>query len=187
MGKLIYAAITSLDGYIADTAGNFDWSTPDAEVHAFVNDLERPIGTYLLGRRLYDVMKVWDTFYGQDGLPKEMEDYAAIWHQAQKIIYSTTLSEPGAANTRIEPTFDPDSIRRLKAEATTDLSVGGAELAGQALKAGLVDEIHLLMSPVMVGGGKRALPDGASTSLELLEQRRFGNGVVHLHYGVKVD
>ncbi|MHA7270629.1 dihydrofolate reductase family protein [Arthrobacter sp. HLT1-20] len=184
MGKLIYTAITSLDGYVADAAGNFDWSTPDAEVHAFVNDLERPVGTYLLGRRLYEVMKVWDTFYGQDGLPPEMEDYAAIWHQAQKIIYSTTLSEPKAVNTRLERSFDAAAVRNLKAEAAEDLSVGGAELAGQALKAGLVDEVHLLMSPVMVGGGKRALPHGASTSLELLEQRRFGNGVVHLHYRV---
>ncbi|MEO6530148.1 MAG: dihydrofolate reductase family protein [Specibacter sp.] len=185
MGKLIYTAITSLDGYVADAAGNFDWSTPDAEVHAFVNDLERPIGTYLCGRGLYEVMKVWESLYGQDGLPPEMDDYAAVWHHAQKIVYSTTLSEPSSANTRIEQSFDPAAIRRLKAEAAKDLSVGGAELAGQALKAGLVDEIHLLISPVMVGGGKRALPEGAGTSLELLGQRTFGNGVVHLHYRVK--
>lgn len=185
MGRLFYTAIASLDGYVADAAGNFDWSMPSAEVHACINDLERPIGTYLYGRRLYEVMKVWETFYGQSGLGPEMEDYATLWHRAQKIVYSTTLSGPSTANTRIEPIFDPDSIRRLKAEAATDLSVGGAELAGQALKAGLVDEVQLFLSPVLVGGGKRALPDGVSTSLELLGQRTFGNGVVHLHYAVK--
>lgn len=185
MGKLIYSAIASLDGYVADAEGNFDWSMPDAEVHAYINDLERPIGTYLVGRRLYDVMKVWDTFHGQSGLPPEMEDYAAVWHQAQKIIYSTTLGETNAANTRIESNFDPAAIRRLKQDAEKDLSVGGANLAGQALRAGLVDEVNLFLSPVLVGGGKRALPDGASTSLELLGQRGFGNGVVHLHYRVK--
>ncbi|MHA7305941.1 dihydrofolate reductase family protein [Arthrobacter sp. TMN-49] len=185
MGRLIYTAITSLDGYVADVDGNFDWSMPNPEVHAYINNLERPIGIYLLGRRLYDVMKVWDTFYGRVDLPPEMVDYATIWQQAQKIIYSTTLSEASAANTRIEANFDPASIRRLKAEAATDLSVGGADLAGQTLNAGLVDQIHLLISPVMVGGGKRALPEGFSTSLELLGQRRFSNGVVHLHYSVE--
>lgn len=185
MGKLIYTAIASLDGYVADAAGKFDWSMPSPEVHAFINDLERPLGTHLYGRRLYEVMRAWESLYGQSGLPPEMADYAAIWHGAQKVVYSATLSEPSTANTRLERTFDPDAVQRLKAAAQADLAVGGADLAGQALKAGLVDEVQLFLSPVMVGGGTRALPDGASTSLELLGQRTFSNGVVHVHYRVE--
>lgn len=184
MAKLIYTTITSLDGYIEDREGSFDWSTPDDEVHSCINNLERSIGTYLLGRKLYEVMKVWDQFYGQPDHAHVVRDYANIWHMVQKVVFSTTLDQTDAAKTRIERTFDPDAIRRLKAESREDLSVGGANLAGQALKAGLVDEIHLFVSPVIVGGGKRALPGNLATRLELAGQRHFGNGVVHLHYRV---
>jgi dihydrofolate reductase len=179
MAKLIYAAITSLDGYIADADGNFDWSAPDEEVHAFVNDLERPIGTYLYGRRMYDVMAVWETM--SDDHPA-MRDYAEIWRAADKVVYSTTLAEPASARTRIEREFAPDAIRAMKESAERDLSVGGAHLAAEAFRAGLVDECHLFLTPVMVGGGTRALPDAVRLQLELLDERRFAGGVVHLHY-----
>lgn len=185
MAKLIYTAITSLDGYVADLDGRFDWSVPDEDVHAFVNDLERGIGTYLYGRRLYEVMKFWEPLYGQPDQARVVRDYAAIWHGAQKIVYSTTLQEATTEKTSIERSFDPEEIRRLKATATENLSVGGSELAGQALAAGLVDEIHLFLSPIIVGGGKRALPDDVRMTLELLDQRKFDNGVVHLHHAVK--
>ena len=184
MAKLIYTAITSLDGYVADAEGNFDWSMPDAEVHAFINDLERGIGTQLMGRKLYEVMKFWEPLYGQTDLPPFIEDFATIWHDAEKIVYSKTLREAETKRTRIESTFDPVEVGRMKTEATADLSVGGAELAGQALKAGLVDEIHFFVSPVIVGGGKRALPHDLRLDLELLGQRVFPNGVAHLHYRV---
>lgn len=187
MAQLFYTAITSLDGYINDTSGSFDWSTPDEQVHSFVNDLERPIGTYLFGRRMYETMKVWDSFYGKTDLMRVVRDYADLWHLADKVVYSRTLQEVETARTRIEPTFDPDAVRRLKAEADADLSVGGAELAGQAFAAGLVDQIHLLLSPIIVGGGTRALPAAVRTGLELLDERTFGNGVVHLHYAVRND
>jgi dihydrofolate reductase len=182
MAKLIYCAITSLDGFIEDADGNFDWCRPDEEVHGFVNDLERPIGTYLYGRRLYDVMVAWETM-PLDGEPPVMRDFAELWRAADKIVYSTTLQSPSTRNTRIEPVFDPDTIRQLKADADRDLTIGGADLAGQAIAAGLVDEIHLLMSPVLVGAGKSALPD-VRLDLELIDERRFGNGVVHLHHRV---
>lgn len=182
MAKLIYSAIASLDGYVADAAGNFDWSRPDEAVHAYVNELERDIGTYLYGRRLYDVMKVWESYYGQSEQSPAEADYANIWHQAHKIVYSTTLRTATTAKTRIEPVFVPEAVRQLKAESVKNLSLGGAELAGEALTAGLVDEIHLFLSPVIVGGGKRALPDGVRLALELVGENRFGNGVVHLHY-----
>jgi dihydrofolate reductase len=179
MAKLIYTAITSLDGYVADAEGTFDWSAPDAEVHAFVNDLERPVGTYLCGRRLYDVMAVWETI---DDPAPEMRDYAQIWRAATKIVYSRTLQEVAGPRTRIEREFDPGAVRALKAAAGADLSIGGAELAAQALHAGIVDECRLLLSPVVVGGGPSALPGGLRLGLELLEERRFGNGVVYLRY-----
>jgi dihydrofolate reductase len=179
MAKLIYTAITSLDGYIADEDGRFDWSAPDAEVHAFVNDQEREVGTYLLGRRLYDVMAVWETM---DDPEPVMRDYAQIWRAATKIVYSRTLGDVSSARTRIERDFDPDAIRALKAAAGADLSIGGAELAAQALHAGIVDECRLFLSPVVVGGGTAALPSGLRLGLELLDERRFGNGVVYLRY-----
>jgi dihydrofolate reductase len=181
MAKLIYSAITSLDGYIEDERGSFDWSVPDEEVHRFVNDLERPIGTYLYGRRMYDVMVAWETI---DDESPVMRDYAQIWRAADKIVYSRTLATAASARTRIEHEFEPDAVRTLKASAERDLSVGGPELAGQALAAGLVDEVHLFVSPVVVGGGKRALPGGVHLQLELVDVRRFGNGVVHLQYRV---
>ncbi|MGA7204206.1 MAG: dihydrofolate reductase family protein [Specibacter sp.] len=184
MAKLIYTAITSLDGYVADADGKFDWSMPDEEVHAFVNDLERASGTYLYGRRLYEVMQAWETMYEDSQLSPVARDYAELWHQAEKIVYSTTLASATTARTRIERSFDPPAIRALKDELTAPISVGGAQLAGQALAAGLVDEIHLLLSPMIVGGGKRALPDGVRLALDLRDERRFGNGVIHLHYAV---
>jgi dihydrofolate reductase len=182
MAKLIYSAITSLDGYIADENGNFDWAAPDEEVHAFVNDLERPVGTYLYGRRMYEVMRYWETASTSRDAAPVMRDYADIWQAADKIVFSKTLEEAPTARTRIERVFDPDAIRQLKASAERDITVGGPELAGQAIKAGLVDEIHLFLTPVVVGGGNQALPDGVRVQLELLDERRFENGVVHLHY-----
>jgi dihydrofolate reductase len=182
VAKLIYSGIMSLDGYVADEDGTFDWSAPDPEVHEFVNDLERPIGTYLYGRRMYEVMRYWETGPSE---PPHVRDYTEIWRSADKIVYSSTLQEVSSARTRIERAFDPEAVRELKASAVHDISIGGAELAGQAIRAGLVDEYHLFLTPVVVGGGTPYLPDGARVSLELLDEHRFGNGVVHLHYGVR--
>jgi len=184
MAKLIYAAIASLDGYVEDAEGRFDWSAPDEEVHAFVNDLERPIGTYLYGRRMYETMVFWETASDDADEPDVFRDYADIWRAADKIVYSRTLQTPTSARTRIEQEFDPGAIRELKRSSTADISVGGAELAGQAIVAGLVDELHLFLCPVWVGGGKRALSDDIHARLELLDERRFANGVVHLHHRV---
>jgi dihydrofolate reductase len=185
MGKLICTEITSLDGYINDEDGKWDWSAPDAEVHRFVNELERPIGTYLIGRRLYDVMKYWETAHEQPDLPEAELEYARVWQSAEKIVYSTTLTEPESARTRIERTFDPDAVLALKESAEGDISIGGPTLSAHAYRAGLVDEVRLLMSPVIVGGGTRALPDRVRADLALVDQRRFGNGVVYLRYDVK--
>jgi dihydrofolate reductase len=182
MAKLIYSAITSLDGYVADVDGNFDWAAPDEEVHAFVNDLERPVGTYLYGRRMYEVMVGWETMdTGPDQTPV-MRDFAEIWRAAEKVVYSRTLETVSSAKTRIERDFDPEAVRQMKTRAGRDISVGGPELAAQAIKAGLVDEWHLFVAPIVVGGGKQSLPDNVRLKLELLDERRFGNGVVHLHY-----
>ena len=181
MAKLIYSAITSLDGYVADEDGNFDWAAPDEEVHSFVNDLERPIGTYLYGRRMYDVLVAWETMDTGEQ-PPVMRDYAEIWRAADKIVYSRTLEKVSSTRTRIERDFDPDAVRQLKARADRDISVGGPELAAQAIRAGLVDELHQFLTPIVVGGGSKFLPDGVRVELELLDERRFGNGVVHLHY-----
>jgi dihydrofolate reductase len=174
---LVYSALASLDGYIADADGSFEWAAPDEEVHAFVNDLERPVGTFLLGRRMYEVLAVWDTI---DDPEPVMRDFAQIWRAADKIVYSRTLEAPSTARTRIEREFDPEAVRRMKAER--ELSIGGPELAGDAIRAGLVDECRLFLSPVVVGGGTPALPDGVRWSLELVDERRFGNGVVYLRY-----
>ena len=185
MAKLIYAAIASLDGYIADTDGNFDWAAPDAEVHSFVNDLERPIGTYLYGRRMYDTMVYWETEPNSvDASPIEL-DFAEIWRAADKIVYSRSLETPASERTRIERAFEPDAIRHLKASAETDISIGGPELAGRAIAAGLVDQCHLFVTPVVVGGGTSWLPDDVRLDVELLDERRFDSGVVHLHYRVR--
>ena len=186
MAKLIYAAIASLDGYVEDEDGKFDWAAPDEELHAFVNDLERPIGTYLYGRRMYETMVFWETASTEADEPAVFRDYAEIWRAAEKIVYSRTLQTASSARTRIEGEFDPDAVRRLKESSAGDISVGGAELAGHAISAGLVDECHLFLFPVVVGGGKRALPGDVRVQLELLDERRFGSGVVHLHYRLSV-
>lgn len=181
MGRLVYSAIASLDGYVADEGGNFDWSFPSEEVHAAVNDLMRPAETQLYGRRMYEVLVAWETME-TEGEPEVIGDFAAIWHSADKVVYSTTLTEPSSARTRIEPTFDPDALRALKASSAEDLTIGGPTLAAEALRAGLVDDVHLFLSPIIVGGGTPALPPGLRLELELVHERRFANGVVHLHY-----
>jgi dihydrofolate reductase len=180
MAKLIYSAIASLDGYVADADGRFDWAAPDEEVHRFVNELERPVGTYLFGRRMYEVMAYWEN--PPVGQRPVSEDFARIWQGADKIVYSRTLSAATTARTRIEPDFDPDAVRQLKATAERDLTIGGPGLAAQALAVGLVDELHLFLTPIIVGGGTRALPENVRVELELLDERRFASGVVHLHY-----
>jgi dihydrofolate reductase len=167
---LIYSAIASLDGYIEDANGKFDWAAPDDEVHAFINELERPVGTYLYGRRMYETMVAWETI--------DSHPYAEIWRAADKIVYSRTLDSVPSKRTRIEREFDPEAIRRLKQEG--DVSVGGPALAAEAIRAGLVDEYHLFLAPVLVGAGKRAFPDGLREELELLDERLFASGVVYL-------
>jgi dihydrofolate reductase len=181
MAKLIYSAIASLDGYVADEDGKFDWAEPDEEVHTFVNDLERPLGTHLYGRRMYEVMVAWETF-GLADEPPYIKDFAEIWRAADKVVYSKTLETVSSARTRIQRDFDPGAVRQLKAQAERDLIVGGPELAAQAFKGGLVDEYHLFVAPVIVGGGKPSLPDNVRLNLELLEARRFGSGMAYLHY-----
>jgi dihydrofolate reductase len=171
----------SLDGYVADEDGKFDWGEPDEEVHAFVNDLERPVGTYLYGRRMYEVMRAWETLDLADQ-PRAIGDFAEIWRAADKIVYSKTLETVPSPRTRIERDFDPEAVRRLKAAADRDLTVGGPELAAHAFSAGLVDELHLFLAPIVVGGGKQSLPDDVRLELELLDERRFGNGMVHLRH-----
>ena len=182
MAKLIYAAITSLDGYVADADGAFGWGEPDEEVFTVINDLERPVGTYLYGRRMYEVMVSWETWPITADQPSVERDFAALWQAADKIVYSTTLKSVSSARTRIERAFDPEAIRQWKATAVCDIEVSGPDLAAQALKAGLVDECHLFITPIVVGGGKQALPRDVRLKLELLDERRFCNGVMHLHY-----
>jgi len=184
MAKLIYSAIASLDGYVADANGNFDWAAPDDEVHSFINDLERPVGTYLYGRRMYETMTAWETDTALAERSDIARDFAQIWKAADKIVYSKTLGTAPTARTRIERDFDPAAIRSAKAAAGSDLSVGGPTLAAAALKAGLVDECHLFVAPIVVGGGTRSLPDDVRVELELLTERRFAGGMVHLHYRV---
>ena len=181
MAKLIYTAIMSLDGYIEDADGRFDWAAPDEEVHAFVNELERPIGTYLYGRRMYDTMVYWETV--TDG-PEVAREYAEIWRAAEKVVYSRTLHAVTSARTRIWRTFEPDPIQQLKDSSAADLGIGGANLAGQALHAGLVDELHLYLAPIIVGAGKPALPNNLTTQLTLVNEHRFPSGFIHLHYQV---
>jgi dihydrofolate reductase len=184
MAKLIYSAIASLDGYVEDKQGNFDWAAPDDEVHAFVNDLERPIGSYLYGRRMYETMVYWETVSTSVDQPAVSRDFAEIWRAAEKIVYSRTLQTLSTARTRIERDLDPAAITALKESSARDITVGGAELAGQAIGAGVVDECYLFLCPIVVGGGKRALPDDVRVPLELLAERRFRSGVVHLHYRI---
>jgi dihydrofolate reductase len=184
MAKLIYSALASLDGYIEDPTGSFDWAMPDDEVHRFVNDLERSIGASLLGRRMYEVMSVWETDTSFTAGSPALQEYAAIWQAAEKIVYSRTLAAPFTTKTRIEREFDPAAVRALKTAAVRDISIGGPELAGHALRAGLVDEYHLFVAPVAVGGGKRSLPDGLRLDLTLLDEHRFANGMVYLRYRI---
>lgn len=187
-GKLTYSALCSLDGYIEDADGGFGWAAPDAEVHAFINERERAVGTMLLGRRMHETLAVWETM-ATAGEPPEIADYRRIWLGAEKVVYSRTLAEPTTTRTRIEREFEPAAVRALKAAAADggrDLSIGGAELAGAALRAVLVDEVSLFLAPVVVGGGKRALPTGLRLNLELEEEQRFAAGVAFLRYGIDV-
>jgi len=184
MAKLIYVSNVSLDCYIEDRHGSFDWTATDDELFAFITDLVRPVGTYLYGRRLYDTMAVWETEPALAAQSELMADFANVWQAADKVVYSTTLNTVSTAKTRIEPAFDPDSVRGMKASATSDLIVGGAHLAAHAVKAGLVDECHLFIRPVLVGGGKPALPSDTRADLELLDDRRLGNGVVYVRYRI---
>jgi dihydrofolate reductase len=184
VGRLIYSAITSLDGYVEDAEGRFDWAAPDDELHAFVNDLERSVGTHLYGRRMYETMCFWDDPANTAGASAAVQEYGDIWRAADKIVYSRTLGSVSSAGTRIERELDPAEVRRLKEAAAADLSIGGAELAARAIEAGLVDELDFFLVPFLVGGGKRALPNGVRTNLELLDERRFRGGAVYLRYGV---
>ena len=186
MAKLIYSAITSLDGYVEDAHGNFDWAKPDEEVHRFVNELERPVGTYLYGRGMYETMLFWETAHTLAGRPPFIVDYARIWQAADKIVYSRTLMKASTTRTKLERDFDPGEIRRLKSDSERDIGVGGSHLAAEAIKAGLVDELQQLVTPIMVGGGNHWLPKHVHVQLELLDERRFKSGVVYLRYRTKV-
>jgi len=181
VGSLVYTGLVSLDGYFVDAAGNFDWAEPDPEVHAFVNDLERLVGTHLYGRRLYEVMLAWESMDTTDE-PREIADYATVWRGADKIVYSTTLGSVSSARTRLEREFDVEAVRRLKDETVGRISIGGPTLAAHAVRAGLVDEFHVFVSPVIVGGGTRYLPHDAHLELQLDDERRFDNGVVYSGY-----
>jgi dihydrofolate reductase len=185
VGALIYAVIASLDGYIEDQLGGFDWAAPDEEVHTFLNDRERSVGTYLYGRRMYETMLFWETAHLDPHQPPFARDFTGIWQAADKIVYSKTLQSVPSNRTRIERSFDPEAVTRLKASVGHDVTVGGAELAAQALKAGVVDELQLFVVPVLVGAGKRSLPADVRIDLDLIETRRFASGVVFLRYGLK--
>jgi dihydrofolate reductase len=185
MAKLVYSAISSLDGYIADEDGSFDWAVPDEQVLAFINDLERPVGTYLYGRRMYEMMVGWETDPALAGQSPLMRDFAEIWQAADKVVYSRTLEAVSTARTRMERDFDPEAVRQIKASAGRDVSVSGPDLAAHAFRAGLVDECHLFLAPIAVGSGKRSLPNDVRVRLELLDERRFGNGMVYLRYRTK--
>jgi dihydrofolate reductase len=185
VAQLIYSAITSLDGYVADADGRFDWAEPDEEVHSFVNDLQRPVGTYLYGRRLYQTMVYWETAHTLADQPSFTKDFTEIWQAAEKVVYSKTLKTVSSARTRIERDFDPEAIRRMKMSTERDITVGGADLAAQAITARLVDEYHLFVAPIVVGGGTPFLPDNVRVELDLRDERRFAKGVVYLHYRTK--
>jgi dihydrofolate reductase len=185
MARLIYSSIASADGYVEDAAGSFDWAAPGEELLCFVNDLERPVGTYLYGRRMYETMLYWETAHTVPGQPSSVREFTGIWQAADKIVFSTTLPSVSTARTRIERNFDAGMIRQLKSSTQHDMTVGGAGLAGQAVRAGLVDELQLFLVPIVVGGGKRALPNRVRSDLELLETRRFASGAVYLRYRPK--
>jgi dihydrofolate reductase len=181
MARLIYSAIASLDGYVEDAGGHFDWAAPDEQVHSFVNDLERPIGTYLYGRRMYETLLPWETTPLNDQ-PAFAREFTEIWRGAEKIVYSRSLRSARSAKTTIERNFDPEAVRRLKAAAREDLTIGGADLAGQALRAGLVDELQFFAVPILVGGGKRWLPKGVHLDVQLEDTHRFANGTLYANY-----
>lgn len=185
MGKLIYATNNSLDGFTEDATGSFDWSVPDEDVHVFYNDMMRGIGTQLLGRRMYETMAVWETDPGFAEESPVLADFAAAWQDSDKLVYSTTLAEPITKRTRIVPVFDADEVRAVKEGSSADLLVGGPELAAHALRAGVVDEVRLVLAPVTVGAGKPAFPTDLRLDLELIDERRFGNGAVHVAYRVR--
>ncbi len=182
MGRLIYSMATSLDGYVSDADGNFGWGTPEREVHEFVNERFRSVGTYLYGRRMYETMVYWETAHTEPDQDPFILEYARVWQGTDKIVYSSTLNHVSSQRTRIERTFDPETVREMKAGSDHDLTVDGPHLAAQVMRAGLVDEYQLFIGPAIVGGGNRFFPDGVRVDLELLEQRRFGNGVVYLRY-----
>jgi dihydrofolate reductase len=182
MAKLIYSMIQSLDGYVADAAGRFDWAEPDEQVHSFANELQRAVGTNLYGRRMYEVMSAWETLGTLGDEPAYIEEFGELWRASDKVVYSTTLEAVRTARTRIAREFEPDGIRRMKDEVGGDISIGGPRLAAQAIVAGLVDEYQLLVVPVVVGGGTRYLPDGIRVDLRLVDQRLFDNGTVYLSY-----
>lgn len=187
MGKLIYSMIVSLDGYTEDEHGRFGWSAPDEEVHTFITELASSVGTYLYGRRMYETMVYWETADSVPDQPGFILDWARQWQAAEKIVYSRTLDAPRSERTRIEREFDPEAVRRLKAERSHDITIDGPDLAAHAVRAGLVDEFQLIVSPVLVGGGKRFFPDGVRMDLELIEERRFSSGVVVLSYAVRAQ
>jgi dihydrofolate reductase len=182
MAKLIYSAIASADGYVEDATGRFEWAAPAEDLLRFVNDLERPVGTYLYGRRMYETMLYWETADTVPGQPPSVREFTGIWQAADKIVFSTTLHSAPSARTRIERNFDPGLIGQLKSATKRDMTVGGADLAGQAIRAGLVDELQLFLVPTVVGGGKRAVPSGVRSDLELQDTRRFASGAVYLRY-----
>ena len=182
MAHLVYSTFASLNGYVADEDGRFDWATPDEEVHVFANKLESGVGTYLLGRRMYEMMLWWESPENTAGQPEYIREFAETWRAAEKVVYSSTLESASSARTRIERSFDPSAADLLKREATRDIAIAGPTLAAPAIRAGIVDEYHLFVVPVLVGGGLRAFPDGVRMSLRLAEQRRFGNGMVYLKY-----
>lgn len=181
MATLIYSAITSLDGFVTDRDGRFDWGAPDEEVHQAINELHRSVGTYLYGRRLYDVMVAWETMETADESPA-VQEYAELWRGANKVVYSTSVTEPRSPHTQMEPAFDPEAVRRLLAGSPHDVLIGGPHLAAHAFRAGLVGEVHLFITPILVGGGTRALPRDVRIDLELAGARTFDSGVVHLHH-----
>jgi len=182
MAQLLYLMNASLDGYIADEDGKFDWGAPDEEYYSFINDLLRPVGTYLYGRRLYELMTGWETDPAAAAQSPGAREFAAIWQSADKVVYSRTLQAASTARTRIERDFDPEVVRQLKVAAERDVTVGGPTLGAQAITAGLVDEYQLFVWPAVVGGGKHFLPDRVRLQLDLLDERRLGNGVVYLRY-----
>lgn len=184
MAKLIYAVICSLDGFVNDEHGDFDWAMPDEQLHQYVNDLEAQIGTYLYGRRMYEIMQVWGDFPGIEDEPEVIREYAQVWIGADKHVFSSTLEEVTSARTHLHREFNPEGVRSLKETVATDVSIGGPTIAGVALQAGLVDEVHLFMHPILIGAGTAVFPAGFRQGLELLSERRFDSGVVHMHYRV---